>query len=253
MPVPEGFIMPTLGTQVSGHVLKAVPSADAISGVMGTMVAEVRRHRELNAKRTQELIESNLPGDMRDDIEIILIKTDKFSTVPLRASNLSDPTAPFNCELSREQQIALAELRERFRKNEHGCDMPIANWDCLNVSEQMHLINMGVLYVEQLAAYQDNEIYKLGNGGAELVKRAKRFVEAKQPNKQEDFERQMQEILNARSAEKARADEAERRYFEQQQEIAELKKMVAAGSAVGDAVEKRRPGRPPKAGVQQEA
>lgn len=244
MPVPEGFIMPTMGVAVGGNVLKATPTADVIAGAMGTMCAEVKRHREFNPKRTQELASANLPGEMCDEIELVLIKTDKYTTVPLRASNLTDPTAPFHNELSLDQQIALAELREKFRKNEHGADTPIANWDALNINEQMQLVNMGVMYVEQLASYKEHEVYKLGNGGAELVQRAQRHIAAKRPSKQEDFENQMLALVEERKAEKARADELERRYFEMQERLAAIE-------STGNEIVKRAPGRPRKPGVQQ--
>lgn len=220
--IPEGFIMPTLGQSIGGNVLKATPTAEAIAGALGTMSAEVKRKKEFNAKRTNELVAANLPGEMSDDIEIVEIKADKFTTVPLRASNLTDPTAPFYNELSLDQQIALADLRERFRKNEHGADTPIASWDALNVGEQAQLVNMGILYVEQLAAYKEHEYYKLGNGGAELVKRAQRHIGAKTPNKQEDFERQMQSLLSERAKEREERAEMEKRMFEMQAQLAKL-------------------------------
>lgn len=198
MPVPEGFIMPTLGTSLGSNVMKAVPTAEAVAGVMGTMTAEIHRHKEFNAKKTQELIAADLPGEMSDDIELVIVKIDKLTAVPLRASNLTNPKAPFYNELSLEQQVALAQLRENFRKNEHGGDTSIATWDALNVGEQGQLISMGILYVEQLVAYKEHEYYKLGNGGAELVKRAQRHIAAKAPNKQEDFERQMSAITSER-------------------------------------------------------
>lgn len=244
MPVPEGFIMPTLGVSVGGNVLKATPSADAVAGAMGTMCAEIKRHKEFNSKRTQEIEAADIAGEMCDDIELVLIKCDKYTTVPLRASNLTDPKAPFYNELSIEQQVALAELREKFRKNEHGGDTPIAVWDALNVSEQMQLINMGVMYVEQLASYKEHEIYKLGNGGAELVKRAQRHLAAKRPNKQEEFEAQMFSLVEARKAEQARADEMELKYLE-------LQERLAAIESAGADIVKQAPGRKP--GVQKEA
>lgn len=243
--LPEGFIMPTLGAALGGSVLKAFPTAEVIAGAVGTMSAEIKRHREFNAKRTQELIDANLPGEMSDNIELVLIKADKFTTVPLRASNLDNPKVPFYNELSIEQQTQLAELRERFRKNEHGGDTPIAMWDALSVGEQMQLVNMGVMYVEQLAAYKDHEYYKLGNGGAELVKRAQRHIEAKTPNKQEEFEKNMAVLLEAKTAERERADAAEKAMFALQERLAALESGEPA---------KRKPGRPariPTPGIQE--
>ena len=222
MPVPEGFIEPTLGVSLGGHVMKATPSAEAIAGAMGTMTAEVVRHREFNSKKTNELILLNQPGEMTDEIELVKIKADKFTTVPLRASNLTDPKAPFHCELSIEQQTALAPLRERFRKNENATDTPIVQWEALNAGEQVQMMAAGVLYVEQLAAYQEHEYYKLGNGGAELVKRAQRHTGSKVPNKQEEFESKMNEIIAARAEETVRANEAEKKYLELQQRLAAL-------------------------------
>jgi len=218
--LPEGFILPTIGTQVGGGVLVARPTAEVVSGAIGTMVAEIVRHKEFNAKRTAEL--GDLPGEMSDEIELVLFTTDKFSKTPLRASCLNDPKRKFHNELSLQQQVQLAELRERFRKNEHGGDTPIGLWDALSSTERGQLIAMGVLYVEQLAAYQEHEVYKLGNGGAEWVKRAQRHIQAKQPNKQEEFEKQLASVLEAKAAEKARADDMEAKYFAMQERLAKL-------------------------------
>lgn len=240
MPVPEGFIMPTLGHTVGSNVLKAIPSAEVVAGAVGTMVAEVKRHPVPSKRLTALLEKDNLPGEGNEELEIVLFHTDKYSKTPVRASSLSDPTREFFCELTTEQQMQVAELRERFRKNEHGSDTPIGNWNILNSSEQAHLINMGIYYVEQLAAYQEHEYYKLGNGGADFVKRAQRHVASKKPNKQEEFEKQMLSIIEAKEAEKKRADEMEERYFKLQERLAALEGQEP----------RRGPGRPRKAGVQ---
>ena len=241
MALPEGFIMPTLGTSVGSNVMKVFPTADAVSGAMGTMSAEIVRHREFNAERTKQLEKENLPGEMTDEIELVLITADKYTTVPRRASNLSNPKAPFYNELSVEQQVQLAELRERFRKNEHGSDTPIAMWDALSAGEQRQLINFGVLYVEQLAAYPEHEYYKLGNGGAELVKRAQRHIGGKVPNKHEEFEKNMNALLSAKADEAARADAAEKAMYAMQERLAALE------------TNKPKRGRPAKPGVQEAA
>lgn len=212
--------MPTMGTSLGGNVLKAMPSAEAIAGAMGTMTAEIKRHKEYNDAKTRLL--GDLPGEMCDDIELVLIKTDKFTTVPLRASNLTDPKAKFYCELSIAQQTQLADLREKFRKNEHGSDTPIGMWPALNAAEKHQLTSMGVLYVEQLAAYQDHEHYKLGNGGSELVKRAQRHIGSKLPNKQEEFEKTMNSLIAAQSEERKLREDAEARYLELQERLAAL-------------------------------
>lgn len=243
--LPEGFIEPTLGTNLGNSVMKAFPTSQAIAGAVGTMSAEIVRHKEYNAKKTGELILSGLPGEMTDNIEIVLIKADKFTTVPLRASNLDDPKAPFYNELSLEQQIALADLRERFRKNEHGADTPITMWEALSSNEQHQLVQMGVLYVEQLAAYKEHEYYKLGNQGPELVKRAQRHLEAKKPNKQEDFERNMAALLADKAVERERADAAEKAMFEMQERLAALESGNPAKRGPG------RPARVPTPGVQE--
>ena len=180
---------------------------------------------------------------MTDEIELVLITADKYTKVPLRASNLTTPKARFTNELSLEQQMQLAELREKFRQNEHGSDTPVALWDALNVAEQMQLVNLGVHYVEQLANFKDHEIYKLGNGGEDLVKRARRHMDGKRPDKSDDFERQMSALMDARQKETARADEMEKRYLEMQARLAALETEPT----------KKKPGRPPRrAGVQEE-
>lgn len=242
--VPEGFIMPSLGTSLGGAVLKAYPAAETVAGALGTMTAEVVRHREFNAKKTSLL--GDLPGEMHDEIELVKIKTDKYSECVLRASNLSDPKAPFYCELSTAQQIQLAELRERFRKNEHGSDTALATWHVLTPADRNHLMNLGILYVEQLAAYQPHEYYKLGNGGEQHVKNAQRHVASKQPNRQEEFEKNMAALLEAKAEERAAREEAERRYLELQEKVAALEAESAPKRG-------RKPKMPESAGVQDNA
>ena len=220
--VPEGFIMPTVGTSLGGNVLKAVPSPEAVAGAVGTMVAEIVRHKEHNAKLTGELEKANLPGEGKDEIEIVLFHTDKYSKTPVRASCLSDPTRPFHCELTVEQQVLLAPMREKFRKNEHGSDTPIALWDAINTSERAKLGTLGLHYVEQIAAFKEHEYYKLGNGGADLVKKAQRHVSAKAPNKSEAIEQQMQTIMAERAREREEREALEKRMFEMQEQLAKL-------------------------------
>lgn len=239
MPAPEGFIMPTLGTSVGANVLKAVPTAEVIAGAMGTLVAEIKRYGRFSKRMTLELETQNLPGEALEEIELAVIQVDKLTKVPFRCSSLTYPKRKFTNELSVPEQISLAELRERFRKNEHGADTPIANWDALNASEMAQLMQIGIYYVEQLAAYQEHEYYRLGNGGAELVKRAQRHVGAKAPNKQEEFEKSMATLLAAKAEERERADVAEKRMYEMQERLAALE------------APKRGPGRPPKAGIQE--
>lgn len=241
--VPEGFIMPTLGTSLGAAVLKAYPAAETVAGAMGTMTAEVVRHKEYNAKRTKILHETGASGEMCDEIELVKIKTDPYSVAVLRASCLSDESREFHCELSVAQQVQLAELREKFRKNEHGSDTPIILWEALNTTERHKLVTLGVYYVEQLAAYKEHEYYKLGNGGAELVKRAQKFVQGKLPNKQDEFERNMSVILAEREKERQAREEAERKMYEMQERLAALE-----GGAP-----KRKGRQPRKAGIQEEA
>ena len=247
MPVPEGFILPEIFTAVGSHVMTAKPTAEAVAGPMGVMSAEVVRHREFNAEKTRQIEQEGLPGEMCDEIELIKIRVDKFTTVPLRGSNLTNPKAKFHNELSIEQQTQLADLRERFRKNEHGSDTPIPMWEALTPGEQYQLMAAGVHYVEQLANYKEHEIYRLGNGGEDLVKRAQRHISGKKPNREEDFARQMSAIIEARQADAAKAEEREKRYLEQEAKIAAMEKALAAKEEP-----RNRGGRPRKAGVQEE-
>lgn len=237
--------MPARGSD-SGHagILLASPSLQAIAGALGTQTAEIKVHRKLNMKKSDQMEKEGILREMYDEYETVEIQNDKYSTSTLRISCLSDPKQKCYNELNLAQRMQLGPLQERFRTQQSTCDTLITQWDAISSGEKQVLAQMGVMYVEQIAAFKDHEYYKLGNGGEALVKKAQRHVASKNPDKQEQFDRDMAALLAARQEDAAARKAAEERMFALEAKLAALE----AGGGEKPAPKQRR-----KAGVQEEA
>lgn len=167
MSAPEGFKLPTLGEGTTHNgVLKAV------AGSVGAQATRFFVHRLYDAKATElEKREVLTPHEM----------------VGFR----NDPFAEFTCkvkDMTPKQKLVTQQLYERFKSQKDSTDTPVEVWDAISEWEKVQLIQSGILTVEQITAYQDHELYKLGPGGKDLRERAKWHVNAKNPaqdNKQE--------------------------------------------------------------------
>ncbi len=217
MPAPEQFIMPTRG-ESSGlpDVLKAV------SGAAGAQLARVFTHKVYNAKVSEELKIEHF-----DEYEMVGITNDDFSETVLRASCLSDPNRVFTSDLSPEQEMQLAELRERFRKQQSSSDTPVDQWEALNEGEAKQLRLLKIEFVEQIAAFKDHELYKLGSQGKSLRERAIRHITAKKGHDPEQRKAEMQLVVEENKRQAERMKELEERLLQVELEKAEAEKETA--------------------------
>lgn len=200
MPAPEGFRLPTAGESAPGGVLKAV------TGSHGTQAFKVSTHKMFNAKKSDE---AGL--EVEDAITIVTFRNDPYTEAVIREADLSP-----------EQQVQTAEARDRFYTSKDSTDTMIAEWQAIHDSEKMKLALIGVVTVEQLAAWPEFQMFKLGGGAKDLVAKARRHVDTKIGNRageaNADHLAVLAELKRLREAEA----EKDARYFEMQARLAEL-------------------------------
>ena len=176
--IPEGLVVAANGFENTANPNVKKPTY----GALGSMFVEFRVHKEYSGS------ESKLKKkEVYKPVEIVLIKSDKFSFTPKRIT-----------ELSTKERIDLAPLYEQFKSQKDSNDTSIFQWQAVNDHERSYLSSQGVYSVEQLANYRDEELYRLGPGGVELRERAVRHQVTKNESKKESES----ELLKTLRAEK---------------------------------------------------
>ncbi len=190
MPAPAEFKIPTIGQETNqGGILRAV------TGNLGHQRVQFRLEKKYNAKR------SAAEGkEVYDQIEVAVFKNDPYSESVVWVKDLSN-----------EQRLATMPLYERFLTQKDSSDTLIENWDAAHDSEKLQLAMLGISTVEQLGSWPSAQIFRLGNGGAELVERAKRHLDTKAGNRasQDNAEllRVIEENRQLRELDKKREDD----------------------------------------------
>lgn len=218
MGAPAEFIMPTVGVaQGQPGVMKAS------GGAVGTQAVKFHEVKTFNAGESDRL---NLEAYSK--VIVCEITNDKYTKVPLIVEGGDDrkdktgKVVPLKCMLTRQQQIATAPIYERFKSQKDSTDTPIEQWDAVQDSEKLNLAMIGVLFVEQLASFNDVELYKLGAGGKEIRDLALRHVRGKQgPSESEKFGSEMQALMEARKEETGRRQALEERLLQMEVLLAE--------------------------------
>lgn len=159
--IPEGLVLTPESFQNTANPGVKKP----LYGSLGTQHVEFMTHRKYSGKKTKEQGQ-----EAYDEIDVLMIRNDKFSRVPKRMN-----------ELTHQQKMALAPLYERFKEGKDSTDTNILNWGAASNEEKAHLGNIGVWTVEQIAAFADHELTRLGPDGKDLRRRARLHVKAKSP------------------------------------------------------------------------
>jgi hypothetical protein len=141
--------------------------------------------------------------EVRRPVEVCLIQNDRFCTVPLRVGRPPDPSKPgdpgITSELSHEQQVVLAPVYERFKTQRESTETDIVGWDVITDMERRLLVKHGIWTVEQLAAFTDQDLFRLGPGGQDLRERAKRHVLTKTEAKAPDYSAELEQLRMEKS------------------------------------------------------
>lgn len=186
----------------------------AVAGSVGSMYAEFRVHEEYSG--ADSILQDR---EVKRPVEICLIKTDRFSVVPLRVGKL--PTAEdrrmIRSEMTRQQEIDLSPLYERFRSQRESTDTSIFTWEAVNDMERGHLGGLGVFTVEQLHNTPKEQRYRFGPAGEELWTRADRFIRTKKENDPDEKKKELELLRAEREANGRRIEELERKYLELQE------------------------------------
>lgn len=198
----------------SPHVMKPT------FGSVGSQYVRFHVHLEYSGS------DSEAKGiEVKRPIELCEIQNDKFTRVPIRVNDLSP-----------RQKVELAPLYERFKSQKDSNETSIADWEAITDMEKGLLMTSGVYTVEQLDAFGDEELYKLGPSGKDLKLRASRHVRAKRGpdvDKVEELRREMQLIIE----ENKRLQAKEHEYFARAEKRATLEAITPV---------KKKGGRPKK-------
>lgn len=200
MSAPEGFRMPTEGEGTTHQgVLKAV------TGAIGTQAARFFIHKLYDARATvmeqREVLKAH---------EMVGFRNDPFSEYTCKIKDMTD-----------RQKFSTQKLYERFKTQQETDETPLETWDAISEREKVQLIQSGILTVDQIAAYQDHELYKLGPGGKDLRTKATWHVNAKNP-----VQDQKQEMLMVIEENKRQAD----RMKQMEEELYKLQMQLASKS-----------------------
>lgn len=207
----DGFARPTgyAETEHSG-VLKPVFGSIGAQHVRFEMASEYSG------------VDSLLAGkEVRRPIEVCLIQNDRFCTVPLRVGRPPDPDKSGDVgiasELSHDQQVVLAPIYERFRTQKESDETDIIGWDVITDMERRLLIKHTVWTVEQLAAFSDEDLFRLGPSGKDLRERAKRHVRSKVEAKVPDYSAELDQLRSEKTELAERLERLEAAYHEREQ------------------------------------
>ena len=138
-------------------------------------------------------------------------------------------------ELSLDQQRQLASLYERFKEQKGSTDTHINQWQAVSDGDRAFLGSLGIFTVEQLYHTPVERRNAFGPGGQELWERSERFMKAKKQDS--DTEERKAEMAALREEREKQA----RRAQEMEEKMFKMQEQIAALT-----VEKRGPGRPAK-------
>lgn len=216
--IPSELIIEPTGFDKTANPNVLKPVYGSVKGVY----AEFRIHKEYSGSDSEKVGQ-----EVHRPVEICLFHTDKFSKIPKRIK-----------ELSKQQQIDLAPLYERFKKQADSLDTNIFDWEAITDQEKVHLGSVGCWTVEQLYHTPIDERYKFGPGGEDLWNRSERHMKTKGSTKNEEQKRELALVLEENKKLSARMKELEEKYFSDQAKKAEEEKSDALIDSVMSDLEK---------------
>jgi len=200
MPAPEQFIIPTMGEGTSQRgIMKAV------AGSSGTQQIKFFVHKIMDGKATEIA-----NAETYKPVEMVSFRNDALSSYTCRIQ-----------DMTQEQRIKSGPLYERFMNGKDSTDTQIEDWDMLNENEKIGLIQLGVVTVEQAAAYQDHEVYRLGIDGKNVRDKAIRHVRGKEVSKEQSWSEEMRAMVEENRKIKAEIEAAKDAYYALQAQLAE--------------------------------
>lgn len=203
--LPDELVLPTAHTPTDNPAVMKPSFGTAGSQFVQFYVKEL--YDEKSSK------ENNLECHKR--VEICEIKTDRFTSVPLRVRDLS-------IELRRQ----LHPLYEQWRSQKESTDTLISAWDAISETERATILNLGIFTVEQLYNLSDEQALHLGPYGNELRAKAERHLGKKANTKENQLAAQLEALKKERDEQAERLRKLEERYFAEEKEKAEAKKKM---------------------------
>lgn len=169
----------------------------AVSGSLGALPVRVFTHAVYD-----DLGSIQAGQEVKKELVMVGIKNDRFTECCIAEQ-----------DLDMQQRIELAPLLERFRTQKDSTETAIENWDAISEQEKAFLLKMGIQFVEQMAAYPDSMVGRMGKVGIALKEKAVRHMTGKA--KRAEQEEQLQElalIREERERDARRLQELEEKY-----------------------------------------
>lgn len=139
--------------------------AKVVYGSLKDISVKAETHREYSETKSKEA-----GKEVYQDVDLIKFKLDKWSEVPVTLS-----------ELSHQQRRELAPLIDSLQnKVENTNETKVLEWAAISAMEKQYVILNGVHTVEQLRHVSEQEAYKYGPSGKEILAKAKRHTETKE-------------------------------------------------------------------------
>lgn len=213
--IPEG-----LKTNFLEHAVTAFSDVrKPVFGSLDSLFCEFRVHQEFSEADSRKA-----GKEVKKEVEVLLIHTDRFSVVPKRVGS---PDSKMPSELTPEMQFKTAALYERFKTQKNSTDTLIYEWEALSSMEKSQLISLGIMTVEQLHKMPKHELYRLGSGGLALWERAERHVKTKKENDPSESRRELELVMEENRAIRMKQEDAEKRYLALQEQIARMEREQA--------------------------
>jgi hypothetical protein len=156
--VAQTFVMPTGYEHTNDPILMR-----PVFGADGTMSMNFELHQVYNGAKSEKAGEEKY-----DTSELCMRRPDKYTKVATRVN-----------DLSRVDFAKYAPLFERFKTQKDSTDTLLVNWQAITPNERLVLESLTIMTVEQLANYEESDLYKLGRDGKDMWERAKRHVATK--------------------------------------------------------------------------
>lgn len=204
-PFPHEIYKP----MVSGQFIEGGQAYKPVFGSIGTLPVRFYMGSSYNEAKSAEL-----GVETYDKEEMCEITVDKFTKHTPRVK-----------DLDRKQMLELSPLLHAFREQKDSTDTQIISWMIITEMDRAHLVSQGVYTVEQLAAFDpDQEAYRFGRGGRDLIMKARQHLAGKGQDKVKEREKEYQMLLDEVAKLRAKDKEREELYLQGQMQRADAEK-----------------------------
>lgn len=195
-PLPDN-----LKPMAGGQFIEGGLAYKPVFGAMGTLAVRFYMGSSYNEARSMK--EGLECYDKEEMCEIVV---DKYTKHTPRVKDLDN-----------KQLLDLGPLLQAFRDQKDSTDTQIISWLIITEHERAHLVTQNIYTVEQLAAFDpDQDSFRFGRDGRNLIMKARQHVAGKQVDKGADVAKEMELLRAEISALRAKSEAREDAYIKSQ-------------------------------------